>query len=169
MIVDGGTDSGVMRLVGRARAATRGRFPLVGVAAVGTVVVPEERTSMPGAAELESNHTFFLLVPGTRWGDESRWISEVAGVAAAGRPSVTVLVNGGEIAYQDVASSLDAGRRVVVLAGSGRTADAIADAHAGRGGGKRAVAIAASPLTRVVRIGEPGALTAAIEAALSGS
>jgi hypothetical protein len=34
--VDGGTDSGVMRLLGRARAAGA-PFPLVGVAALGTV------------------------------------------------------------------------------------------------------------------------------------
>jgi hypothetical protein len=35
-----------------------------------------------------------------------------------------VLVNGGQIAYTDVAGSLGSGRPVVVLAGSDRTADA---------------------------------------------
>ena len=39
-IVDGGTDAGIMRLVGKARAAAQGTFPLVGVAAEGTVVIP---------------------------------------------------------------------------------------------------------------------------------
>jgi hypothetical protein len=167
VVIDGGTDAGVMRLIGRARSASGGRFPLLGVAAEGTVVDPHAGGAAPDAAELEPNHTLFLLVPGTRWGDEARWITEVAGVVAGGRPSVTVLVNGGQIAYTDVDGSLGSGRPVVVLAGSGRTADAIADARAGDSGGDgRAVEIAASPLTRVVEVGEAGAVTAAIEAAL---
>jgi len=55
-----------------------------------------------------------------------------------------------------------------VLAGSGRTADAIARARAGNGGDNRAVEIAASPLTTVADVGEAGMAAAAIEAALDG-
>jgi hypothetical protein len=44
---------------------------------------------------------------------------------------VTVLMNGGQIAYRDVAASLGSGRPVVVLAGTGGTADAIVQARAG--------------------------------------
>jgi SLOG in TRPM, prokaryote len=84
------------------------------------------------------------------------------------RSSVTVLMNGGQIAYTDVAASLGSGRPVVVLAGSGRTADAIAKARAGSGGDNRAVEIAASPLTTVADVGEAGVVAAAIEAALDG-
>jgi hypothetical protein len=168
VVIDGGTDSGVMRLIGRARSASGGRFPLVGVAAEGTVVDPGAGGSSPDAVELEPHHTLFLLVPGTSWGDEARWITEVAGVVAGSRPSVTVLINGGQIAYTDVAESLGTGRPVVVLAGSGRTADAIAEARAGNGGDNRAVEIAASPLTRVVEVAETGAVTVAIQAALDG-
>jgi hypothetical protein len=54
-----------------------------------------------------------------------------------------------------------------VLAGSGRTADAIAEARAGRGGDPRAVEIAASPLTMIADIREAGAVAAAIDAALA--
>jgi hypothetical protein len=93
---------------------------------------------------------------------------EVAGVVAGRRSSVTVLINGGQIAYTDVAASLGSGRPVVVLAGSGRTADAIARARAGNGGDNRAVEIAASPLTTVADVGEAGMAAAAIEAALDG-
>lgn len=166
VVIDGGTDSGVMRLIGRARSAAEGRFPLVGVAAEGTVVVPGARTVSPDAVELEPNHTLFLLVPGTHWGDEARWIAEVAGIVAGSRPSVTLLTNGGQIAYTDVAHSLDSGRPVVVLAGSGRTADAIADARAGHCDDGRAVEIAASPLMTPADVGDAGAVAAAIEAAL---
>ena len=93
---------------------------------------------------------------------------DVAGIVAGRRSSVTVLMNGGQIAYTDVAASLGRGRPVVVLAGSGRTADAIAKARAGNGGDNRAVEIAASPLTTVADVGEAGVAAAAIEAALDG-
>jgi hypothetical protein len=93
---------------------------------------------------------------------------DIAGVVAGHRSSVTVLINGGEVAYTDVTASLRSGRPVVVLAGSGRTADAIARARAGNGGDDRAVEIAASPLTTVAVIGEAGMAAAAIEAILDG-
>jgi hypothetical protein len=157
-----------MQLIGRARSALGGRFPLIGVAAEGTVLVPGAGTPSPDAVRLEPNHTLFLLVPGTQWGDEAAWMMEVAGVVAGRRSSVTVLMNGGQIAYTDVAASLGSGRPVVVLAGSGRTADAIARARAGNGGDNRAVEIAASPLTTVADVGEAGMAAAAIEAALDG-
>jgi SLOG in TRPM, prokaryote len=168
VVIDGGTDSGVMQLIGRARSALGSRFPLIGVAAEGTVLVPGAGTPSPDAVRLEPNHTLFLLVPGTQWGDEAAWMMEVAGVVAGRRSSVTVLMNGGQIAYTDVAASLGSGRPVVVLAGSGRTADAIARARAGNGGDNRAVEIAASPLTTVADVGEAGMAAAAIEAALDG-
>ena len=166
VVIDGGTDSGVMQLIGRARSALGGRFPLIGVAAESTVRVPGAGTPSPGTVRLEPNHTLFLLVPGTRWGDEAPWMMDIAGIVAGRRSSVTVLVNGGQIAYTDVAASLRSGRPVVVLAGSGRTADAIAEARAGNSRDDRAVGIAASPLTTVADIGEAGVAAAAIEAAL---
>ena len=168
VVIDGGTDSGVMQLIGRARSELGGRFPLIGVAAEGTVLVPGAGRTSPDAVGLEPNHTLFLLVPGMQWGDEVEWMMEVAGVVAGRRSSVTVLMNGGQIAYADVAASLGSGRPVVVLAGSGRTADAIATARAGDSGDARAVEIAASPLTTVADVGEAGVAAAAIEAALDG-
>ena len=40
VVVDGGTDAGVMQLIGRARATGTSGFPLVGVAAENTVMLP---------------------------------------------------------------------------------------------------------------------------------
>jgi SLOG in TRPM, prokaryote len=169
IVVDGGTDSGVMRLIGRARSAAGAGFPLVGVAAAGTVVVPgSDGPTLPDAAPLEPHHTLFFLVPGEEWGKEAPWISDIASLVAGSGPSVTVLINGGQIAYSDAEGSLAKGRPVVVLAGTGRTADAIAEALAGEGGDPRAAAIAASPLTSVVDIAAPDAVRAALEAALNG-
>jgi TRPM family ion channel len=165
-VVDGGTDSGVMRMLGRARAERNGVFPLVGVAASGTVRVPGGPT-IDDAAEPERHHSHLVLVPGEAWGDESPWLTDVANVIANGCASVTVVVNGGEITYADAKSSLDRGRPVVVLAGTGRTADAIADARAGRPADPRDAAIAASPLTRVVAVEDAAEVRATIDALLS--
>jgi SLOG in TRPM, prokaryote len=167
-VVDGGTDSGVMRIMGRARAAAGGRFPLVGVVAEGTVAIQEGRPSASGAAAPESNHSHLILVPGVNWGDESPWLADVADALADGDPSATVVVNGGQITYDDVAGSLSRGRPVLVLAGSGRTADAIVAARSGLNADPRAVEIATSSLTHIVPAGDMAAIAEAVESALRG-
>ena len=166
VVVDGGTDSGVMGSVGRVRAAIGARFPLIGVAVAATVV-DGAREVADDAAEVEPNHSLVVLVPGSRWGDEVTWISGVATAVAQGSPSVTVLVNGGDIAYQDVAESLTRGRPVVVLAGTGRTADAIAAARAGRSSDPQAVAAASSDLTVIAEFDDPAAVGTILEQLLS--
>lgn len=168
-VVDGGTDSGVMRAIGRARAATGARFLLVGVAAEGTVVLPGGATRIDDAAELDANHTHVVIVrrPGQTWGSESPWIAMVADVIAEGKPSVTLLVNGGTIAYADVEGSLERGRPVVVLAGTGRAADAIAAARCGSAADSRAARIARSDMIQIVRVDDLDGVQAAVTAALS--
>lgn len=121
-VVDGGTDFGVMALTGQARRSAGARFPLLGVAARGTVAV-QGSAGVP----LEPNHSHILLVPGGRWGDESPWISAAAQVLAGGRPSLTLVAAGGAITRLDIGNHLRAGRRLLTLAGSGGSADALAD------------------------------------------
>lgn len=152
-IVDGATDAGVIALVGRAHADDEAAaFPLVGVAVEALV---------PAEAEVEPHHTHLLLVPGTAWGDETPWLARVVGALAGPRPSVTVLVEGGEIALADVEASVAAGRRVVVVEGSGRTADALAGAATG----PRLDALRASGLVEAVAPGSlAGVLAQILEA-----
>ena len=170
-VVDGGTDSGVMRVLGRARAAGQRRFPLVGVAAEGTVVLPDGPTpALPDAAHLEPHHTHTVLVPGSAWGDESPWLELVATVLAAGGRVATLLVNGGEISYADAATGLDRGHQLVVAAGTGRAADAVAAAAAAGPDpdtDPRALRIATAALTRIVDVGDGPGLVAAVESALA--
>jgi hypothetical protein len=150
-IVDGGTDAGVMRLVGRAHAEAGARVPLVGVVVRALAALPGEPVVPPMVA-LEPGHTHFVLVPGSSWGDEAPWLASVAGMVAGGRPSVTVLVNGGEIAWTDAAESTGAGRRVLAVAGTGRAADALAAAVAGRPGDERAAELIRTGLVEAVAL-----------------
>lgn len=132
-IVDGGTDAGVMRLIGQARAASGYGFPLVGVVVQCKAIVPQQAVPTGDAAALEANHTHFILVPGCEWGDESDWIAQVATALADGKPSLTLLINGGEIAlHQDVPNSIGQDRPVLVISGSGRSADRLANAIRGK-------------------------------------
>jgi hypothetical protein len=165
--VDGGTRSGVMRLLGDLRSQARASFPLVAVAAVGTVRMPGEREVQDDRAELDPGHTHVVLVPGRTWGDEAPWLARTATLLAGGSPSLTLLVNGGEISYADVERSLDAGRPVVAVAGSGRTADELAAAVRGEPAPQRAVALAATGLIDAVPADDPRRLADRVTAALS--
>jgi hypothetical protein len=165
-VVDGGTDAGLMGAMGRARRAAAARFPLIGVAAEGTLVLPGDAEPSGDVAALEPNHTHTLVVPGLSWGDESPWLSDVASALSGVEGSVTLLVNGGEISYDDADRSLRAGRPLLVLDGTGRTADLIGAAARGQGGDPRARAIAASPLTRVLPLARPEAVIVAVGDAL---
>lgn len=149
-LIDGGTDFGVMALMGRARAEIGGSFPLIGLAAAGTVTWPGHPGERADAAPLEPNHSGFLFVPGSDWGDESAWIAQAATAVAGPLPSVTILVNGGQIAYHDVAHSIEERRPVLVVAGSGRAADELAAAVRAKSRDKRAGDLVASGLLRVV-------------------
>ncbi|MEM9161871.1 MAG: hypothetical protein AAGC54_02225 [Cyanobacteria bacterium P01_F01_bin.4] len=130
-VVDGGTDAGIMKIMGQARMAIGAEFPLVGVAPVGLVNLPNHPTTCPDSATLEANHTHCLLIPGHQWGDESPWMANVATHLAQDKPSVVVLINGGSVTWQDAAANVAAGRPIIVIQGSGRTADILATAVQG--------------------------------------
>ena len=159
-LVDGGTDVGVMALAGSARSRASLGGVHIGVVAAGPVA-----DASSGPAEIEPNHSHILIVPGADWGAESPWLSLVAAVLSDGQPSVTLLVNGGEIAYRDLEISLDAGRPVIVVAGTGRTADDIAATPPAT---PRALALARSPLVRVVPATAPAVFDALRQALAEG-
>lgn len=168
-VVDGGTDAGVMAMLGQARARLRSAVALVGVVVDTLARRPGQRFEHPGGAALERHHTHFVFVAGSRWGDESPWIAQVASELAAGAPSLTVLVGGGAVAWDDVAESVRAARPVIAVAGSGRTADAVAAAARGEARDERGLALAQSALLTSVELADRAALAAAIDRALSAS
>ncbi|MEO1294327.1 MAG: hypothetical protein AAFW75_00715 [Cyanobacteria bacterium J06636_16] len=120
---DGGTDAGVMRLMGQARTTIGGTFPLIGVAPQSLVSLPDRAAEHPDASTLEPHHTHCLLVPGENWGDESAWIAEIATQLSGSHESLTILVNGGSVTVKDAYASIKAGREVLIISGTGRVAD----------------------------------------------
>jgi hypothetical protein len=165
-VIDGGTDTGVMKLMGIARGEGGWRFPLVGV-------IVDALTSPSAAsvteADLEPNHTHFVLVPGSRWGEEAPWLAHLATAVAGSDGSATVLVDGGEIAFADVRHSLEAGRHVVVLDNTGRTADALAAAARGNRADTSAVSLVASGIVHVVEPGDPDELASLLDDLFAGT
>ena len=153
-VVDGGTDAGVMQLMGQARSQVAATFPLIGVAPDGKVALPDCKDVPDDSAPLEPHHTHFVLIPGKKWGEESPWIVRVATVLAAENPSVTVLLNGGEVTYLDAFYSVFVGRLVIVVAGSGRMADQLAAAVRGEAADERVQELAKSGLVQEVNLHE---------------
>ena len=134
VVIDGGTHSGVMAAIGEIRKNNEYNFPLIGIAADGTVNWPGRKLgirkwfpSNRKLGPLDPNHTHFILVPGNNWGDESSWIADVATRLAGEYSSLAVLINGGTISREkDVPYNLKAGRPVYVIEGTGRAADEFA-------------------------------------------
>lgn len=148
LVIDGGTEVGVMALVGRA-LATRGEgATLVGVAPSGCVRDPgapaHEAETGTELAELDPNHPHFVLVTGDTWGDETALMyrladaaiersftlvdgAESSGVLRRGpTPALCLVINGGEVAKQEVLCAVRRGWPVVLVAGSGGLADDLA-------------------------------------------
>ena len=143
-VVDGGTSAGVMEAMGKARAGATAHFPLIGVVV--------EKLLEREAGLLQEDHTHFLLTPGSDWGDEVPWLSRLATALAGRAPSLTMLINGGEIAWKDAMESISAGRSVLVVEGTGRAADQISQTSSGLSNDRRAVQLLKSKL---VAIGNP--------------
>lgn len=119
LVIDGGTQAGIMTEIGKQRKRNKFSFPLIGVV-FDSLLMKEEPKSI-----LDPNHTHFFLIPGEDWGDESAWISKIATSIAGDKKSITILVNGGKISRTDVEYSLMENRPTFVMRGTGRLADEI--------------------------------------------
>jgi hypothetical protein len=121
-LVDGGTDSGVMRLIGTIRLRRAATFRLVGVLPSGAL----GRTTRDGAPiTIAPGHPEIILVPGTHFGDETEWLFATADHLGP-RSAVTLIVNGGRLARAEALQRLENGHRVVAVQDSGRAADELA-------------------------------------------
>ncbi|GAC1618249.1 MAG: hypothetical protein NVS4B11_08180 [Ktedonobacteraceae bacterium] len=128
LVIDGGTQAGVMELMGTGIAEQQHRSPLLGVSPAGRVSYPEQSASATNEerAPLDPNHSHFVLVETDEWGGETATMYELAHIFAKERPSVAIVINGGAIAIKEVLYNVRQKRPILVLEGSGRAADNIA-------------------------------------------
>ena len=129
LIIDGGTKSGVMEMMGQGVAEQEHRSILLGVAPEGKVYFQSQPTD--GASDsktsLDPNHSHFALVNGDKWGDETATLFGIASELARHLPVVAVLAGGGDIAKEEVVQCVRRGWPVVVITGSGELADTLAE------------------------------------------
>lgn len=146
VVVAGGTPFGVMKLLGEICRMYNNRFPLVGVAPSGkvdwqtglgidyaatwfsSVNIKEWLEKRNSLTPLDKNHTAFVLVEANEWGDEVEMLAAVAHELAGNNGTLEVLINGGEVARRDVKAYLQKGGQVIVVEGTGRFADELAQA-----------------------------------------
>jgi len=128
LIIDGGTQSGVMAMMGEAVARDGRRSQLLGMAPAGKVTYPggPAPASIADGAPLEPNHPHFVLVESNEWGGETETMLELA--RAFNSPTVAILVNGGAIAADEALRTVRNGWPLLVIEGSGRFADELSAA-----------------------------------------
>lgn len=126
-VVDGGTASGVMAVIGRAREHRVAAMPLlIGVAPIGRI--GQEADTHADIARFEPHHSHFVLADSTSWGGETGLLFRVATTLAGEAPAVLVLVGGGAIAKKETLEAVRRDWPVIVVHGSGGFADDLARA-----------------------------------------
>jgi hypothetical protein len=130
-VVDGGTATGVMELLGVARARRGYTFPLVGVTVAARVVWPGHPLDEPDLPALDPFHSHFALTEGADFGDESDLLAGLALYAASGGgKALGLIINGGGIVKREAHARAIGPLKMplLVLADSGRFADELAAA-----------------------------------------
>jgi len=128
IIVDGGTQAGVMAIMGQGVADQGRQSVLLGLAPAGKVSYPggPAEGSIEDRAPLDPNHSHFVLVESDEWGGETETMYELAEELGKEISVLTVLVNGGQVAQHEVLQSIRHGWSIIVIEGTGRLADEIA-------------------------------------------
>jgi hypothetical protein len=120
-VVTGGTDAGIFSIFGKGVEKWGKPAAVIGV-------VPEKLVKWPGGGAgdtpLEPHHSHFILVEGGKWGDETRTMYSLI-KSWEGVPSLGVFAGGGEVTLCEMKANIDQRRKMVLLAGSGRSADAV--------------------------------------------
>jgi len=102
VMLDGGTDSGVMKMVGGAVGKSQERtVRVVGCCPQGITRSPCDPLNS-SLVDLEPRHTDFVLVPSSDWGGETTTMFSLAATFLAKIPGVAVLANGGQISKKEV-------------------------------------------------------------------
>lgn len=129
IIIDGGTESGIMQMVGDSRRRGKYTFPLIGIAPLKKIKFPGY-DNLSAEGELEDSHSHFVLVEGDAWGAESALIQNLARCLSgySTYPMLGMLINGGNVALGELKMAVDNRIPMILLEGSGRAADQVVTA-----------------------------------------
>ncbi len=150
LVVDGGTQSGVMQLMGEGLAGRDTQVKLVGITPENLVKYPTKKvTDTSSLVELEPNHSHFVLTPGQQWSDATnlffqlvkRWMHRCNIISTSKKttaktgntiiekiPCIALLSGGGAVSKNEVLFAVRKKIPLIVIAGSGGLADEIAKA-----------------------------------------
>jgi predicted Rossmann-fold nucleotide-binding protein len=125
VFIDGGTDAGVMALIGRAAGAGAEPITLIGVAPEALVQPPDiaPAEAAGGRVALAPNHTHFVLTQGDTWGAETPVMFDLAQAIAGKFPVVVVMIGGGQGTLSEILHAVRRHWRVLIIAGSKGAAD----------------------------------------------
>eukprot|EP01138_Halocafeteria_seosinensis_P010237 gb/GECG01010455.1/.p1 GENE.gb/GECG01010455.1/~~gb/GECG01010455.1/.p1 ORF type:complete len:2817 (+),score=410.58 gb/GECG01010455.1/:1-8451(+) len=136
MILDGGTDAGVMSMIGSSLEDCPERtMRLLGIVPGGVVKLPGDEDlhkSVANKAPLESHHSNFAIVPSKEWGGETTSMFTMMKALSRRLPTIAILANGGFISKKEIISAVRQSVPVIVISGSGRLADKITLAIRGK-------------------------------------
>ncbi len=132
LIIDGGTESGVMKMMGQGVADRGYQSTLIGVAPHGLVKYPGGEGG--GDTPLDPNHSHFVLIEGNDWGDETGTIFKLVNWFKDDAPTVVLLAGGGNVTRHEALQAVRKNLPLIVVEGSGGVADEIASAWKARPG-----------------------------------
>ena len=130
VIIDGGTESGVMAMMGQGVADRGFKSALIGVAPIGLVTYPG--SSATGGTPLDPHHSHFVLVEGNIWGSELPTIFNLAKLLTSKAPGVAIIASGGANSTNEALQAVRQNLPLIVIEGSGGLADEIAGAWKAR-------------------------------------
>jgi len=138
LVVDGGTESGVMKIVGKAFEKARYRHaiiigdscqnPLLGVVPERKVAYPGTRRSAQTYVPLDQNHFYFVMVmDASHWGEEVACMFSFLDYLTGQKrvPVVNLIANGGRITIKEAFHTVQQRQHLIVLEGSKRATEAI--------------------------------------------
>jgi hypothetical protein len=127
IVLDGGTQSGVMAVLGEAALESDAEATLLGVAPARLVTFPNDARGLETAATpLDPNHSCFVLANSEEWGGETSLLFDLLDDLSDSEPRVALLAGGGEGALEEVRLATERGMPIVVIEGTKGLADDLA-------------------------------------------
>jgi hypothetical protein len=128
LLITGGTDGGIFGLLGNGFEGLR-HIPLcIGISVADMVKWKQNPKSV---VNLEPHHSHFVLVQGKEWEDATPVMYRLANEFSKRCQSISLFAGGGKITKQEMQCNVEQGREMILLAGSGRSTDAVLNAMNG--------------------------------------